>query len=409
MLLNCHTYFSFRYGLLSVEELLAAAQRNGFEKIVLTDINNTSGVLDFIRLAPGYGITPVVGIECRSEGVLRYVGIAHNNEGFHELNEFLTPVLHNVTGFPDSPPYSVNVSWIVPFEESAIVRCRSGADVRKGRPLPFHIGIRPDQLPRLRMSQWCKHVDRLVAWWPVTFREPADREVHRLLRAVDRNVLLSRIDEQELAAWYEVMPTPERLTKAFRDVPELLTNAARMIEHSGIAFDFRESKNKQTFSGSRTLDRELLHKETIKGMQDRYGTSDSEVSVRVEKELAMINDLGFAPYFLINWDIVRYARQRGYFHVGRGSGANSIVAYCLRITDVDPIDLDLYFERFINPFRTSPPDFDIDFSWKDRDDIIDYIFRRHGREHVALLATYSTFQYNAAVRELGKVFGLPKA
>src|SRR4030095_12753112 len=110
------------------------------------------------------------------------------------------------------------------------------------------------------------------------------------------------------------------------------------------------------------------------------------------------------------WDIVQYAQHKNYFYVGRGSGANSMVAYLLRITDVDPIDLDLYFERFINPYRTRPPGFDIDCSCNDRDDVTDYIFHRSpfGKDNVALLATYSTFQENSVLRELGKVFGLPK-
>src|SRR4030095_3617899 len=108
------------------------------------------------------------------------------------------------------------------------------------------------------------------------------------------------------------------------------------------------------------------------------------------------------------WDIVQYAQHKNYFYVGRGSGANSMVAYLLRITDVDPIDLDLYFERFLNPYRTSPPDFDIDFSWRDRDEITDYIFKRYGHKHTALLATYNTFKGRSVIRELGKVFGLPK-
>ena len=99
----------------------------------------------------------------------------------------------------------------------------------------------------------------------------------------------------------------------------------------------------------------------------------------MEKELSIIDQMDFSAYFLITWDIVRYAQHRGFFFVGRGSGANSIVAYCLQITDVDPIELDLYFERFLNPSRSSPPDFDLDFSWKDRDEIIDYIFKRYGR------------------------------
>jgi DNA polymerase-3 subunit alpha len=126
----------------------------------------------------------------------------------------------------------------------------------------------------------------------------------------------------------------------------------------------------------------------------------------MERELETIRKLDFVSYFLINHDIVSYARSRDYPYVGRGSGANSLVAYLIGITDVDPIELDLYFERFINPFRASPPDFDIDFSTWDRDDVTGYIFKRF--EHVALLGTYNTFKYRAAVREMGKVFGLPK-
>src|SRR5258708_800880 len=127
------------------------------------------------------------------------------------------------------------------------------------------------------------------------------------------------------------------------------------------------------------------------------------------RELRIIDEMGFNAYFLITLDMVRYAQSRGFYHVGRGSGANSLVAYCLQITDVDPIELDLYFERFLNPHRTSPPDFDIDFSYLDRDEIIDYMMKRYGRNHTTLLGMYPTFQYNAIIRELGKVFGLPKA
>ncbi|MDE3214124.1 MAG: DNA polymerase III subunit alpha, partial [Bacteroidota bacterium] len=130
--------------------------------------------------------------------------------------------------------------------------------------------------------------------------------------------------------------------------------------------------------------------------------------MRLDKELEIINNLGFNAYFLINNDIVHYAGTRGFYHVGRGSGANSIVAYCLGITDVDPIELNLYFERFLNPERTSPPDFDIDFSHTDRDEVIDYIFKRFGKDHVALCGSFSTFKHDAVIHELGKVFGLPE-
>lgn len=134
-----------------------------------------------------------------------------------------------------------------------------------------------------------------------------------------------------------------------------------------------------------------------------------EIQQRMEKELGLIRQMDFVSFFLINWDIVSYARQNNYYYVGRGSGANSVIAYLLEITNVDPIELDLYFERFMNLYRTSPPDFDIDFSWRDREDVTRYIFERFGQNNqAALLATYNTFQYSGAVRELGKVFGLPK-
>ena len=141
-------------------------------------------------------------------------------------------------------------------------------------------------------------------------------------------------------------------------------------------------------------------------LHKRYPIPTEKVHARLQKELKVIIELKFVSFFLINYDIINYAKKNNFFHVGRGSGANSIVAYIIGITDVDPIELDLYFERFINPFRASPPDFDIDFSWKDRNTVTQYIFDRF--DNVALLATYNTFKYRAVVRELGKVFGLPK-
>jgi DNA polymerase-3 subunit alpha len=170
---------------------------------------------------------------------------------------------------------------------------------------------------------------------------------------------------------------------------------------------FGEDKNKKLYSASREDDRILLGKLAHEGLRLRYG-NNKKARERLEKELNVIHQMGFTAYYLITWDMIRYAQGRGFYHVGRGSGANSIVAYCLRITDVDPIELDLYFERFLNPHRTSPPDFDIDFSYRDRDEIIDYMMKRYGRHHATLLGMYPTFQYNAIIRELGKVFGLPK-
>ena len=158
----------------------------------------------------------------------------------------------------------------------------------------------------------------------------------------------------------------ENLAAAFSEFSFILENTERLMNACEIRFDFsgqRMPQNLQTYTGSAQEDARLLLQLCREGMPYRYKDPGPEVHARLEKELDLITKKGFVSYFLINWDIVSEARRRGFFYVGRGSGANSIVAYLLRITDVDPIELDLYFERFINLFRTSPPDFDIDFSW----------------------------------------------
>ena len=233
--------------------------------------------------------------------------------------------------------------------------------------------------------------------------------MHRLLRAIDHNTLLSKLPKYAEANPSEWPIEEQKLFENFQYFEEWLEKTKAISEQCSFDFDFKTSKNKRLFTNSKTDDIELLRKLTTDGMIYRYGKNNKAAQERIEKELTIIYELNFCSYFLITWDIIRYARSRGYFHVGRGSGANSIVAYCVGITDVNPIELDLYFERFINPFRTSPPDFDIDFSWDERDEIIDYVFKRYGKEYVCLLATYNTFQDRSAVRELAKVFGLPKS
>jgi DNA polymerase III alpha subunit len=194
----------------------------------------------------------------------------------------------------------------------------------------------------------------------------------------------------------------------YRDAPALLQNAQNCWTCATSNSISKRPRTRKFSHSSPYDDRLLLEKLAFEGLEYRYGRNHKEALARVRKELEVIDRLGFSSYFLITWDIIRYSMSRGMYHVGRGSGGNSVVAYCLRITDIDPIELDLYFERFINAQRTSPPDFDIDFSWTDRDHIQDYIFKRYGRHHTALLGTINTFRDRSVIREMAKVYGLPK-
>ncbi|MCL4121817.1 UNVERIFIED_CONTAM: hypothetical protein GTU68_050031 [Idotea baltica] len=205
---------------------------------------------------------------------------------------------------------------------------------------------------------------------------------------------------------------PDIIREKLKEYPRILFNTDQLLEQCNVEFDFspeRKPQNIKMYTASVEEDFLLLQQECQNGLHYRYKTITPEIKKRLRKELDLIEKMGYEAFFLTNWDIVQYAKSNGYYHVGRGSGANSIVAYLLGITDVDPIDLDLYFERFMNLYRANPPDFDIDFSWRDREDVTQYIFDRFGQNNqVALLATYNTFQYSGAVREMGKVFGLPK-
>jgi len=392
------------------ETLVEEAARRGIEALVLTDINNSTGMVAFVKACHEFGIHPVAGMEYREGDRHLYTGIARNPKGFQSLNEFLS--YHNETGIPlphRAPPLE-EVYFVYDFNDNPWNRHRK--EGKKGRSPGMReqelIGVRPGEVNQLLTSRWDRHPERLVVRHPLTFRNEEEHSLHRHLRAIDHNILLSQLQASQLADKTEVILAPDLLPCAYEGNQRILQNTNALLKDCWMDFDFKVVKNKKTFTGTAHDDKILLEKLAMEGMEYRYGLHNREAKRRIRHELEIIHRLGFSSYFLITWDVIRYSMSRGFYHVGRGSGANSIVAYCLRITDVDPIDLDLYFERFINPKRTSPPDFDIDFSWKDRDDVLDYIFKRYGRRHTAFIGTISTFRDRSIFRELGKVYGLPK-
>jgi len=402
MYLNCHSYYSLRFGTFSEIELLGMAKENGVSQLALTDINNTSACLNFIRKAPEYGIKPIAGIDFRNEAQQQFVGIAKNNKGFQELNELLSYHSHNDLKIWEEAPIFTDAFVVYPFERVLQLEKTSFREHE-------YIGISIENLRRLPFSKYREYTDKLVIQQPVTFRTQRDFNAHRLLRAIDLNILLSKLQETDQGRKSEKMLPQDELLELFKEFPHIIENSQNLMDQCSISFGFgqsRVSQNQQVFATSKETDFETLKSLCDEGFPKRYPNPDQKIKDRLQRELETIKKLDFVSYFLINHDIVTHAKEKGFFHVGRGSGANSIVAYIIGITDVDPIELDLYFERFINPYRASPPDFDIDFSWKDREEMTAYIFERF--PNTALLATYNTFKYRAGVREIGKVFGLPK-
>jgi len=345
-----------------------------------------------------------LGIDFRNGIEQLYIAIAKGNSGFQEINSYLSRFLTNKTEtenghriIPKTAPNFKDAYIIYPFNKSETITLKPNE----------YFGFSPQDLDYIRF----KNIDtsRGVILQTVTFRNKQDFNAHRLLRSINQNTLLSKLPKYEQANPEDKMIPEVELLKLYADFPEIITNTKQLIESCSITFDLSADvvpQNQKTYTGSIQKDDQLLLELCQKGIEYRYPKMSDIITKRIEKELKAIRKMGFVSYFLMNWDIITYAQQQDYYYVGRGSGANSVVAYLLRITDVDPIELDLYFERFINEFRTNPPDFDIDFSWKDRDDITRYIFERFN--NVALVATYNTFQQRGVRRELGKVFGLPK-
>lgn len=451
MYLNCHTYYSYKYGILSIDELLEQACAQGHSHIAITDINSTSGWVDIVRHAKKHNIHVSLGLDFRngrfnqnstlrkpslgtqelqeenthSYGQSLYVGIALNAEGRHELNRFLSEHLMEKKPFPERAPAFEHVVVVYSYKRFKSIQIDSSSpslEEASGRiegwqlnPKNEYIGLAPEDLNTFRFKSWGKELlkqDKLVILHPATFRHKRDFNTHRLLRAIDNNLLLSMLPKSEQGLESDSMMSLIDLYKHFEAFPSIIANTKAILQATANedvhAFAYSKTGthlNLQCYSGSEAEDEALLRRLCQEGLAYRYPKPSEAVYARIDKELDIIIRQGFVSYFLINWDIINYARSQDYYYVGRGSGANSVVAYLLRITDVDPIELDLYFERFINLFRATPPDFDIDFSWADREDITRYIFKRFPT--ATLLGAYSTFQFRGARRELGKVFGLP--
>ena len=400
MLVNSHSYYSLRYGVLSPKEWLAFFESQPWPVMAITDINNTSACMTVLYLLRNHAKKrAVIGVDFRNGITPCYVALAKNWEGFRQINDHLSEHLHRKQRFSSRAPVAaLKDAWIIyPLESLPADASLASNEL---------IGVGVDQLRFLHLSPHVHRQHKLIAMPTATFRGKRDHNAHRLLRAIDENTLLSKLSKDKQAKEDDRYLSNDELKSTYVEVPYLLRQSQQVLEDCTVLLPDEASLNLQTYTGSKQKDLRLLKKLAYDGIPYRYPTVDFKVKERIEKELELIAKKNFVSYFLINWDIVNYAQKRGYFYVGRGSGANSIVAYLLKITDVDPIELDLYFERFINLYRTSPPDFDLDFSWRDRDDITQYIFKRF--PYTALLATYNTFQYRAVVRELGKVFGLPK-
>ena len=273
MLLNCHTYYSFCYGTFAIETLLQQVQQNGYNTFVLSDINNTSACLDVIRLAPNYGLKPIVGIDFRNNAQQQYIGIANNNEGFKELNEHLSLHLHSNTHFNEIAPAFNHAFVVYPLSNY------------KGWPLRNNefVGISIKELSNLNFLSIKQKTNKLVALQTVSFASKQAFNAHRLLRAIDTNNLLSKLPITQQAKGTEMMLSKQEMYTAYAAYPHIITNTEHILNSCHIHFDYGKLTNKNLahYTDSIATDISLLRKFRAKATIERpSGVSSKRLAAR---------------------------------------------------------------------------------------------------------------------------------
>ncbi|ABW66047.1 DNA polymerase III subunit alpha [Desulfosudis oleivorans] len=400
--LTVRSGYSLMWGTAPIKEVCRVARQQGYDRLALTDTDNLYGLWHFLDACRRNDITPVVGAELTDPATTdRAVLLVKNPEGYKNLCRLIT-ARHL------EPDFKL---------ETAIARHADGLAVLTRNPCHLkqwhESGVAVyGAMPRRPMSlssplcQTARYLNvPLVATPGSFFLSPQDMDAHRMLRAIDLNTTVDRLGPLEAAPGEAWLASPREYEKRFEACPEALANTRRLSEtltftgpEFGLVMPPWESKT-GTDPGS------ALRQAAYRGAQARYGRDLPEpVARRLEHELSIIIQMRFAAYFLVVQDIVRLSPRI----CGRGSGAASLVAYCLRITNVCPIKHNLYFERFLNPGRKDAPDIDVDFAWDERDTVLAAVFERFG-DHCAMVCNHVRMQPRMAVREVARVYGLTEA
>src|ERR1041384_6829624 len=400
--LRAHSAYSLiggGVGASSLEALAEAACERGMPTLALTDTNGVYGATDFRRVAAAYGLQPVYGasLETATE---RAVLLPLDVRGWGAMCRAIT-TRHCEQDFVVSRQLSADRAGLAILSSDTACLDRVA---RASGTEQLYVELIPGRWREKALAFARAHGLPPVATNAVAFAHPQDHARHRLLAAITTNTTLSTVPPDVVALRDAWLKPEAEVARLFPDCPEALDNTARLAEQCrGAPHDSRAILPQRTGPEGLAKLRQL----TEVGARRHYGgeTLSPVVRARIEHELAIIATKQFADYFLVVSDIVDHAPT----HCGRGSVANSIVSYCLGLTHVDPLKQGLVFERFLNPGRKDPPDADLDFPWDERDQALEYVFRKYGAGRAAMVANHVTFQRRAALREVAKVHGRPAA
>lgn len=445
--LHVHTEFSLLDGSCKIKEIVARAKELGMDSLAITDHGVMYGVIDFYKAAKEVGIKPIIGCEVyvapgsrfnkeagQSEDKYHHlVLLAENNKGYSNLMKIVSK------GFIDGFYYKPRVDYEVleQYHEGiiALSACLAG-EVQKYLARGFYEegkkaalkyqdifgkgnyylelqdhGIPEQKMVNSSLLRMSKELDiELVATNDVHYINAEDSVAHDILLCIQTGKKVSDEDRMRYEGGQFYLKSEDEMRKLFPYALQALENTHKIAQRCNVEIEFGVTKLPRYDVPEGYTSWEYLNYLCTKGLNEKYPDDDGTLRERLDYELGIINKMGYVDYFLIVWDFINYAKSNDIMvGPGRGSAAGSIVSYCLGITDIDPIKYDLLFERFLNPERVSMPDIDVDFCYERRQEVIDYVVRKYGKDRVVQIVTFGTLAARNVIRDVGRVLDLPYA
>jgi DNA-directed DNA polymerase III PolC len=426
--LRTHSYFGFLESLISPEDLVANAIKNGIHTLGLTDHRCLTGSIAFYEACQSAGIKPILGLEVDLtyhdvSGVMTL--IVKDLEGWVNISRLSSKMLledtsldledlkhHNagligILGDPrgilrqliTNTPHMQNYPDILLDEIKTIFQRDFFIEIQR-----FIDGPLKNENTLLALAK--DHQVPIIAAQDIFYLHPSDHSTYQTLTAMRQNTRLDSIGKNPFLSRHYHFPTTESFIHRYQDIPEAIDNLACINDRCHLSLPIGEMHYPKFETPQGRSQSEYLKKKAYQGAKNLYEHIDKEIFNRLDYELNIISELGYEPIFLIVQDVINQARKLGIPTSSRGSAASSLVAHCLEITSPDPIALNLYFERFLNPARKKPPDIDTDIASHRREEIIQYVFNKYGEDQVAMVGTINRFRPKSAFGDVAKVYGL---
>ena len=443
--LHVHSEYSLLDGMSRIKDLPVRAKELGMKAIALTDHGVMYGAVDFYKECKKNDIKPIIGCEVyvaphsrfdkeagRDNGYNHLILLAKNKTGYQNLSKLVS--LSFVEGFYYKP--RIDLEILEKYSEGLIClsACLAGSlsqaiiqgNMEKAEEIALwhkrvfkddyyieiqHNGLRQQIMVNQKLIQLARKLDiPLVATNDAHYLKKEDSYFHEVLLCIQTGKRMSDEDRMRFETEEFYIKSPEEMADYFSEFPDAIENTVKIAEKCNYDFEFGVTKLPnydvpEEYATHLDYFKDLCYK----GIKKRYGENPSEeVMSRLEYEISVIEKMGYVDYFLIVWDYINYAKSVGIpVGPGRGSGAGSIAAYAIGITDIDPLKYGLLFERFLNPERVSMPDFDVDFCYERRGEVIEYVERKYGKDHVSQIITFGTMAARMVIRDVGRVLDYP--